>query len=242
VTQRHIVAMGGGGFLMDDPVMDGYVLELVDAARPKVCFLPTASGNVASYVVRFLDAFPSRSFEPTYLDLFERTVADLEGFLREQDIVYVGGGNTANMLAIWRVHGVDVALRSAWEAGVVCCGISAGANCWFEASTTDSFLIGRADPLPDGLGLVSGSFCPHYDGEAARRPSFHGLIAAGDLPDGVGCDDFAAVHFADDEILAALSSRPGAGAYRVTRNGDRAVETALPVVVLEQDRGAPTVG
>ncbi len=232
VTERHIVAMGGGGFLMDDPVLDRYVLELVGPGRPKVCYLPTASARVPVSVVRFFDAFPAHSFEPTYLDLFERTVADVEAFLGEQDLIYVGGGNTANMLAIWRLHGVDGALRRAWASGVVCCGISAGANCWFEASTTDSFLIGRADPLRDGLGLAPGSFCPHYDGEAARRPAFHSLIAAGELPDGIACDDFAAVHLAGDEVAAAVSSRQDAGAYRVVRDGDEALESRLPLVEL----------
>ena len=215
MTDRHIVAMGGGGFSYDDPVLDRYVVDLVASHRPKVCLLPTAASSMATYVTRFLGAFPSSSFEPSFLDLFDRTVADVDAFLAEQDVIYVGGGNTANMLAIWRVHGVDRALRSAWDAGVVLCGLSAGANCWFEASTTDSFLKGRADPLLDGLGLVSGSFCPHYDGEEQRRPSFHALVAEGVLPGGVACDDYAAAHFVGTELLEAVASRPEAGAYRV---------------------------
>ena len=218
MTDRHIVAMGGGGFSYDDPVLDRYVLDLVSAGRPKVCLLPTAAASAATYVTRFLGAFPSSSFEPSFLDLFDRTVADPGSFLAEQDLIYVGGGNTANMLAIWRVHGVDRALREAWEGGVVLCGLSAGANCWFEASTTDSFLLGRADPLADGLGLLPGSFCPHYDSEEERRPAFHALVARGALPAGVACDDHAAAHFVGTELLEAVASRPGAGAYRVTRD------------------------
>ncbi len=116
---RSIVAMGGGGFTMGDPILDRYILGFVDAPRPRVCFLPTGASNVATYVVRFFDAFPSTSFQPTYVDLFDRSITDLEGFLREQDVIYVGGGNTANMLAIWRVHGVDRALSAAWRAGVI---------------------------------------------------------------------------------------------------------------------------
>ena len=218
MTDRHIVAMGGGGFSYDDPVLDRYVLDLVSAGRPKVCLLPTAASSMAMYVTRFLGAFPSSSFEPTFLDLFDRTVADPGSFLAEQDVIYVGGGNTANMLAIWRVHGVDHALREAWEGGVVLCGLSAGANCWFEASTTDSFLLGRAEPLADGLGLLPGSFCPHYDSEEERRPSFQALVAGGALPAGVACDDYAAAHFVGTELLEAVASKPGAGAYRVTRD------------------------
>ena len=215
--ERHVVAMGGGGFSMDDPVLDRYVLDLSGAARPKVCFLPTASGDAAGYQQAFLEAFPATSFAPSVLRLFEREVADVTAFLGEQDVVYVGGGNTAIMLAAWRLHGVDAALRAAWEAGVVMAGLSAGANCWFEASTTDSFLVGRADPLRDGLGLLAGSFTPHYDGEAARRPSLHAHVASGALPPGLACDDFAAVRFSGTELVEAVASRPGASCYRIAR-------------------------
>jgi dipeptidase E len=229
VSDRHVVAMGGGGFSMDDPVLDRYVLGIVDARRPKVCFLPTATSNVATYVARFLDAFPARSFEPTFLDLFDRTVSDLRGFFAEQDVVYVGGGSTANLLAVWRVHGVDVALRRAWEAGVVLAGVSAGANCWFEASTTDSFLRGHADPLTDGLGLLAGSFCPHYGSEPERQPRFREYIASGKLPPGFAADDFAGLHFVGADVAEVVVSRPGAGAYRVTRDDAGAHELSLPV-------------
>jgi dipeptidase E len=232
VTDRHIVAMGGGGFSMEDPVLDAYVVDLVDAGRPKVCFLPTATSSMPTYVTRFLEAFPSSSFEPSFLDLFDRTVEDLEAFLGGQDVIYVGGGNTANLLAVWRVHGVDGALRAAWEAGVVLCGQSAGANCWFEASTTDSFLAHRADPLADGLRFLLGSFCPHYDGETERRPSFCRLIAEGALPPGIACDDFAAAHFVGTEIHEAVAAREGVSAYRVSPGNGGAVEEPLPTRLL----------
>ena len=232
MSARHIVAMGGGGLSLDDGALDRYVLGLVDAARPKVCLMPTASAAVPVSLRRFLDAFPARSFEPSYLDLFDRRVADVEAFLGEQDVIYVGGGNTANLLAIWRLHGVDAALRAAWGAGVVCAGISAGANCWFEASTTDSFLLGHADPLPDGLGFLAGSFCPHYHGEPERRPRFHEYVADGRLPDGLACDDFSAVHFEGTELRAAVVSADGAGVYRIRRGGSGALEEELPVTRL----------
>lgn len=231
-AERQIVAMGGGGFMMDDPVLDRFVLDLVDAPRPKICLLPTAVAAMPVVVTRFFEAFPSKSFEPTFLDLFDRTVEDLASFVGEQDVVYVGGGNTANMLAIWRVHGMDTVLRAAWEAGVVMAGLSAGANCWFEASTTDSFLLGRADPLADGLGLVAGSFCPHYDGEPERRPAFHRLVAEGALPPGIGCDDFAAVHVVGTDVRQVVSSRAGAGAYRVIPAGGGAAEEPFEVRAL----------
>ena len=231
-AERHIVAMGGGGFLMDDPVLDAFALDLVDASRPKVCLLPTAVAALPVVVTRFLRAFPASRFEPTYLDLFDRTVEDVTTFLGEQDLIYVSGGNTANMLAIWRVHGVDRALRAAWGSGVVMAGMSAGANCWFEASTTDSFLLGRADPLVDGLGFVKGSFCPHFDGEVSRRPRFHELVGSGALPAGVACDDFAAVHIAGTAIVEGVTSRSGAGVYRIGTTNGTIVETQMDVRTL----------
>ena len=229
VSGGHIVAMGGGGFSMDDPVLDRFVLELVDAPRPKVCFLPTATSAVPVYVLRFMDAFPAHSFEPTYLDLFSPTVTDVASFLAEQDVIYVGGGNTANLLAIWRTHGLDVALRGAWEAGVVLCGVSAGANCWFEASTTDSFHLDRVDPLPDGLGFLAGSFTPHYHGEAERRPSLHRLLHAGALPAGLACDDYAAVHFQGTQMVEAVASADDARVWHVEASGAGVLESPIDV-------------
>jgi peptidase E len=223
----QIVAMGGGGFLMGDPVLDRFVLGLTEARRPRICFLPTASGDHPDSGAAFHEAFPDASFDTSILWLFDRDVADITAFLGDQDVVYVGGGNTLSMLAVWRAHGVDLALREASAAGVVLAGVSAGANCWFEASTTDSFLLGRADPLRDGLGLIAGSFTPHYDGEPARRPAVHRLVGSGVLPDGHACDDFAALHAVDGEVRAAVASRAGARAFRVERDGEGVSEVAL---------------
>ena len=210
----HVVAMGGGGWMMDDPALDRAVLELTDARRPRICFVPTASGDHPASE-RFLEAFPAHGFDASILWLFDRDVADIDAFLGEQDIIYVGGGNTVSMLAVWRAHGVDRALRAAYDAGVVMAGMSAGANCWFEASTTDSYLLGRADPLLDGLGFVPGSFTPHYGSEPARRPAVLELVASGGLPPGFACDDYAAVHMVGGAFAGAVRSRPDARAFRV---------------------------
>jgi dipeptidase E len=231
--ERTIVAMGGGGFSMepDVPLLDDHVLDLARARRgrerPSVCFVATASGDSEGYIANFYAAFARRS-EATHLGLFDRKIGDLELFLLDQDAVYVGGGNTANMLAIWRVHGLDRALRAAWEAGVVLSGLSAGANCWFESATTDSF--GPLAALNDGLGLLPGSFCPHYDSEAARRPTFQRLIAAGTLPDGYAADDGAGLVFRGTTLAEVVTSRPTARAYRVARGPDGAAanEMELP--------------
>jgi peptidase E len=130
------------------------------------------------------------------------------------------------MLAIWRLHGVDAILREAWEGGVVMAGLSAGSLCWFEAGSTDSFGPGLA-PIEDGLGLLPGSHCPHYDGEALRRPSYQRLVAEG-LSAGVAADDGAALHYVGTGLAEVVTSRPGAGAYRVERVDGQVVETKLP--------------
>jgi peptidase E len=228
VTERHIVAMGGGGFSMDDPVLDAYVLGLVDASRPKVCFLPTATSSVPTYVTRFFRAFPASSFEPTFLDLFDRSVSDLEALLGEQDVIYVGGGNTANLLAVWRVHGLDRALRSAWEAGVVLCGLSAGSMCWFEHGITTS--TGRPTAAP-ALGFLGGSNSVHWSSQPARRAAYRDAIAGG-MPAGYGVDDGCALLFEGTRLHEAVAARPQAGAWRVEERDGQVVETPLDVRVL----------
>jgi peptidase E len=214
-----------------NPRLDDHILQLArerrGRERPRVCFVPTASGDSEAYVAGFYAAFARRS-EASHLSLFGRTIVDLEAFVLEQDVVYVGGGNTANMLAVWRVHGLDRILASAWEAGVVLAGTSAGSNCWFEGSTTDSF--GPLAALPDGLGFLPGSHSPHYDSEPGRRPTYQRLVAEGALPDGHAADDGAGLVFDGTELAEVVASRVGARAYRVVRGLDgQAVETELPV-------------
>ena len=228
--QRQIIAMGGGGFSMepDNPLLDDHVLAATGAAQPRVCFLPTASGDAEGYVHRFFQAFADRC-EPSWLGLFSREVDDVEAFLCAHHAIYVGGGNTANMLAVWRVHGVDRALRAAYQRGVVLAGVSAGAVCWFEAAVSDSF--GPLSPLRDGLGLLPGTCAPHYDGDPERRPAFARMIAAG-LPQGYGVDDSAALHFVDDELHEVVASRAGPRAYRVELVAGAPRETALPARLL----------
>jgi dipeptidase E len=229
-VQRTIIALGGLSFEPYDPLLEGYILGLARARRgrkrPRVCFLPTASGDNDSYIAQYYAAFARRS-EASHLPLFHRSVDDLEGFLLEQDVIFVGGGNTANMLAIWRVHGVDRILVRAWEAGVVLAGTSAGSNCWFEGSTTDSF--GGLAALNDGLGLLPGSHSPHYDGEPLRRPTYQRLIADGTLPGGYAADDAAALVFDSTDLVEVVAAVPAARGYRVERGSDgAAVETELP--------------
>lgn len=230
---RHLVALGGGGFSMepDNPLLDDFILSLARKERPRVLFVPTASGDSAGYSVRFYRAFTQKPCTPcdlntgsVPLDRNPKTRAELRDFVLGHDVVYVGGGSVANLLALWRMHGLDAILRDAWHEGVVLAGVSAGMNCWFEACITDSF--GGLEPLRDGLGLLHGSACPHYDGEPGRRPAFHAAIAAG-LPSGFAADDGAALHFRDDALHEVVASRMNARGYTVALRDGQVVEETL---------------
>ncbi len=228
MRSRHIVAMGGGGFSMepDNSLLDDFMLSLTGKRKPHVCFVPTACGDADSYIERFHQNFPASRCRSSHLALFRRQAVNLRDFLLAQDVIYVGGGNTANMLAIWRVHNVDRILREAWRRGAVLCGISAGANCWFEACSTDSF--GPLAPLRDGLAFLPGSVCPHYDGEPKRRSTFHQFIAKRQLPEGIALDDGAAAHFVGLRLIEVVSSRPRAKGYQICRRGRTVEESDLP--------------
>ena len=229
---RHVVALGGGGFLSGpDRVLDDFVLSLAAVDRPRVCFVGTASGDPVDNEERFRDAFTDRA-ETSVLRLFDREVPDLDAFLAEQDVVYVGGGSTVNLLAVWRAHGLDRALRRAYEAGVVMAGVSAGANCWFGRSTTDSRLVGRADGLSDGLGWLPGGMCPHYRSEPRRRPELLDLVAGG-FGETYGVDDDCGLHLVDEQLVEAVAAGPAARAVLVRRLDDgTVVEDAVPVRLL----------
>ena len=212
-----IVAIGGGscGQEPENRALDDYLLGLTGKEHPRVCCIPTAEGDSAIALVRFYSAYTSDRCAPSHLALFHRTVRDLRAFLLSQDMIFVGGGNTAAMLAIWRQHGVDAILREAWERCSLLCGVSAGANCWFEACSTDSF--GLLDALNDGLGFLPGSFCPHYDGEERRRPTLQEFVTGGRLADGWAADNHAALRFEATNLVETVASKPHARGYRVSK-------------------------
>jgi peptidase E len=228
----NIVAIGGGALPEIAPLLR-LILGLARSDRPRVCFVPTASGDDPAAIARFYRAFAEHDCVASDLTLFDRTVLDLEGFVREQDVFYVGGGNTASLLAVWRAHGFDELLRSALAEGAVLAGSSAGMNCWFQASTTDSFGRERLAPLHDGLGVLTGSACPHYDAEEQRRPLYHALIANG-FPAGYAADNQAALHFREGDLVEAISCDPAASAYYVELRGDEVMERELPTRRLSQ--------
>ena len=225
---KQVIAMGGGGFSMEpeNPLLDVYILAQARKKTPSICFLPHATDDATRYCFNFYKAFTRFDARLSTLSLFTPHTPDLESFLLEQDVIYVGGGNTRSMVALWREWGLDRILRKAYEQGVVLAGISAGANCWFEQCSTDS-IPGKLSVM-DCVGIIGGSFCPHYDGEVNRRPTLHEFIASGSIKDGYAADDGAAVHFVDGAYSVAVSSRPHAKAYRISRSGDATAEEALP--------------
>jgi dipeptidase E len=222
MAERHIVGLGGGGDTREqtDRLYD-YVLGLTGKERPRVLYVPTAIAEDAEGIVSFYERFRGRG-ELSHLRTFPWPPENLRELVLSQDAINVSGGNTANMIAIWRVHGIDALLREAWENGVVLWGASAGMICWFEAGVTDSF--GPQLAGMDCLGFLPGSACPHYDGEEQRRPRYRELIDSG-FPEGVAADDGVGIHYVGTEMAEVVTCRPGAAAYRVTRDGEERLET-----------------
>jgi peptidase E len=232
----QIVAFGGGGFSMEagNPLLDSYVLRLTGRARPRVCFLPSASGDADHYIVRFYRAFPPSRCESSHISLFrrERGCDDPAEHLLQQDLIYVGGGSVISLLGVWRAHGIDQALRDAWRAGIVMCGLSAGSLCWFAEAATG---FHGEDRRVEGLGLLPWSNAVHYDeAGGTRRDAYHRFVAEG-MPPGYAAENGAALHFVEHELRAVVSSKPAARAYRVETVGGEVIETGLDATYLGSD-------
>ena len=196
-------------------------LQLTGKERPRLLYVPTAVGDSDGAIVGFYERFAGRG-ELSHLKTFPWPPAELRELILSQDAISVSGGNTANMLATWKVHGIDLLMREAWEAGVVLWGASAGMICWFEHGITDSF--GPQLEAMDCLGFLPGSACPHYDGELQRRPRYRELVDGG-LAEGIAADDGVAIHYVGTEISQIVTCRPGTAAYRVTGEGEERLET-----------------
>ena len=225
MAERHIVGLGGGGSTDEETRrLLSYAIDLAGRSSPRVCVVPTAVGDDADTVLRIYGLLPKRAI-PGYVRFFPWPRPDLREFTLEHDVIFIGGGNTANTLAIWRVHGFDQILREAWEGGIVLTGWSAGMICWFEAGVTDSFGP-QLEGMRDGLGFLPGSACPHYDGEELRRPVYTKLVAEG-FPPGVAADDGVGVHYVGDEQTEVVTVREGAQAYRVDAEGEEPLPARL---------------
>jgi len=217
-----IVAMGG---LSWDEVerrrLEDYFLGLTGRDRPRVLFVPTAVADDAEQTLH-MHTYLSDCAQVAHVPFFPWPPENLRELALEQDVIYVSGGNTANALAIWRVHGFDRILREAWEAGVVLTGWSAGMICWFEAAVTDSFGP-QLEGMRDGLGFLRGSACPHYDGEPERRAAYRRLVSEG-FPPGVAADDCVALRFDGPELAEVVTARDGSRAFRVTAAGEEPIQ------------------
>ena len=236
----QIIALGGGGFSMDTPdnLLDRYILEQTGKSRAKVAFLGQASGEASIYYDKFHVAFEAMGQEHSHLSLFSHPGddegmghnADVEGYLLSQDVIYVGGGNTRSMLAVWKEWNLDTILRKAAASGIILAGISAGAICWFTQGLTDS-VYGQLTTI-NGLGYLPGSATPHYDGEPMRRPIYLDKVASGAIQPGYALCDFAAAHFIDGQLVRCITSRENAHVYHVTRDGDTVHEKRLDITLL----------
>ena len=213
-----------------NPLLDEYVLGLTGVSRPRVCFLPSASGDADHYIVRFYRAFSSERCDPSHISLFRREQgpADIRRHLLSQDLIYVGGGSVLSLIGVWRAHGIDQILREAWAGGVVMCGLSAGSLCWFSEAVTG---FHGAPQRVEGIGLLPYSNCVHYEREGQRRAAYRRFLSEGMVP-GYAAEDGAALHFVGEELARVVASRPQARGYRLDAVGERIVEMQIATAYL----------
>ena len=225
-TCGDIVAIGGGGFGANpnSPIIEDYIVNLSPAKKPKIAFFPTASAENTQYIVNFYTAFTKLHCTPKDISLFKKT-PDLESIIDESDIIYVGGGNTKSMLAVFHEWGLDHLIINAYKQGKVLAGVSAGAICWFEKGITDSW----ASELKvlDCLGILEGVCCPHYDGEANRRPSVKNFLKNQDIDNCVCIENGAAVHYHDNTFKTAISFFKDKNAYLTKYEKNKLIEKPL---------------
>jgi peptidase E len=236
---RQIVSFGGGGFSMEagNPLLDEFVLDLTGKPRPKVCFLPTASGDADHYIVRFYRHFDADRCIPSHLSLFRREKApkDAREHLLDQDLIYVGGGSVVSLIGALRAHGIDEILRECWERGVILCGLSAGSLCWFDEGVSN---FHGPTVRTEGLGFLPWTNTVHYSSEPERRNAVHEWLHEGLAPT-YAADDGAALHFVGEDVAQVVASRPGARAYRVELRHGHVVTTQLATRYLGDTASVP---
>ena len=221
---RQIIAIGGGGFGRNpsDRKIEKYIVDQQSKENPNVCFIPTATGDNDAYKVNFYDVFTKLNCNPTHIDFFKRTI-NLGEHIKKQDIIFVGGGNTKSMLAVWKDWGLDILLKEAYQNGVIMCGVSAGAICWFEKGITDSWADDLA--IMDCLGFVEGVCCPHYDEEPARRPYVKAKLATNMIDECIGVEGHAALHVTNEESYKSVNFGTNKNSYVVSYKDDLVLES-----------------
>ena len=212
---RQIIAIGGGGFgrVIKDLKIENYIKSQCKSDSPKICFIPTATGDDNQYIENFYKAFDSIGCKTSHIDFFKRTI-NLEEHIKKQDIIFVGGGNTKSMLAVWKDWGLDALLEEAYKNGVIMCGVSAGAICWFNKGITDSWADDLA--IMDCLGFVDGVCCPHYDEEPARRPYVKAKLDRADFDECIGVEGNAALHIINEESYKSVNFGDNKNSYRIS--------------------------
>lgn len=220
---KQIIAIGGGGFShkASDLQLEKYILAQTKTQHPKICFLPQASNEDPTYIVKFFDAFTRLEAIPSWVSLFGRVENTWKEKLLSQDIIYVGGGNTKSMIALWQAWGVDQILKEAYQKGIILAGVSAGAICWFEQGITDSvWPLG----VVDGLGFLSGSACPHFDTEPERPEAYQTFVDTQKAKPGIALDDFTAAHYIDHTLHQVITTKPGQKARHITHGAPSLIE------------------
>ena len=229
MTQRQIIAIGGGGFGRNpgEGIIERYILDQSKSEKPRICFIPTATGDDEGYKESYYSTFSMFNCKPVHLDFFKRT-PDLEELIMEQDIVFVGGGNTKSMLAVWRDWGLDKLLKRAYEKGTIMCGVSAGAICWFDSGITDSWSSDLR--LMNCLAFTKGACCPHFDEEPERRPTVHRMIKDKDISECIAIDGGCALHLINEAPHGSIVFSENKNAYCVSMENDVIDESPYPSI------------
>ena len=217
---RQVIAIGGGGFgrTQESNLIEQYILDQTSKTKPKICFIPTATGDLDSYIVNFYSVFTKLKCEPSHISFFKRTM-DLQAHIQKQDAIFVGGGNTKSMLAVWRDWGLDLILKDAYVRGVVMSGVSAGAICWFEAGLTDSWASDLK--MMECMNFIPGNCAPHYDEEPERRPATKKFLENKSIDFMYGIEGGAALHFIDEMPNSTIRFKKNKNAYKVTFDGKK---------------------
>jgi len=215
--KKQIIAIGGGGMFNNTPTypIEQYVLQQTGKTKPNVCFMATATGDADRNIVRFYEIFGKLSCERTHLSLFA-SPKNIESIIYAQDVIYVGGGNTKNMLALWREWNLDKILYQAYEKGIILAGMSAGSICWYEEGISD-YIATELNPIK-ALGFLKGSHCPHFDTEQQRRPSYCAMVGSGTLQGGIAADDDVALHYIDGQLNKVVSAKSTSKAYKIEQS------------------------
>ena len=227
-TLGQIISIGGGGF-GPKPLMEEYIINQCNKSKPNVCFIPTASAEDKAYTVRFYSTFSKLNCSTSHLNLFERTPR-LDSIINKQNIIYVGGGNTKSMLAVWKDWKFDKMLAKAYQRGAILCGVSAGSICWFEKGITDSWASNLN--VIDCLGYIKGTNCPHYNFEKNRKPTVYKLILDGVIDSCVASEDGAALHYKEGKLVTSVSFYKESNSYLIKKENNKIKETIIKGISL----------